>query len=262
LAFVVGLKELEFKGVLLGGADMELQGAIADIVSLCYKGRSCITGPGKPRYRARQTHHEHQHQQQQIWAGRQPLAQLKRLSMTIVFDAMRPLALLLTGVDCLSIDVLDGAEPDKETDSAEVFRVFQPIGTLRKLRVLRVILPMCSPLSAADLQALHPLIHLREVHLSGDCAEAVRDSDFEALLRALPRLSTLELDFSLPRLSSEGLRVVASAGPQLRRLFFNVSIDLAVALSHHRLGPLLPSLESLGVGKLESNFELGNIATG
>ncbi len=51
LAFVEGLEELSISPDLLGDADMELQAAIVDVASLCYKGSGHIRGSRETLYR-------------------------------------------------------------------------------------------------------------------------------------------------------------------------------------------------------------------
>jgi hypothetical protein len=255
LAFVDGLEEASFDVSVWDAPDNELQAAIADIASLCYGGSRYISGPDEPMYREFQTSHEQQQQQQLVRAGRRPSAQLKRLSIAVAVEIIHPLALLLPSITHLSLDVPNGVASEDEASPDEVHRVCERLGTLRQLRMLSLHLPIFSPISCVDIQALHGLKHLRELHIVGGSSDDICSNDIGDLLLALPHLSTLTLDFGLPCLSSDLLTIVAESSPQLRHLYLHVRIDLAEALEDCRLRPLLPSLESLGVGSLDEGFK-------
>jgi hypothetical protein len=193
-----------------------------------------------------QSRREPNPQPEPLQIQRRPFARLKRLSITIDFTAMRPLALLLSAVTRLTIIV-----PRKSNDDAAVWQIFEPLGTLRQLRALRVHLDHDTTVAPANLRALHNLTNLGELDLTTGDANHVDDDDIASLLHALPRLVTLVLGMAMPAVSDGLLRTVGEALPQLRWLHLAVDVNLAGTLRQSRQTPLFPLLEILGVTSMD-----------
>ncbi len=136
-----------------------------------------------------------QHQQQQVLVGRQPFAQLKRISIAIVVAIMPPLSILVPTHTNVTPDVLSSevSEIHDELSPDEVHHVCKPLHMLQQLRVLNLHLPGTSPLYWANIQALCGLEHLLWLDIVAGSSDNICSDDIGKLLLALPHLSSMAL---------------------------------------------------------------------
>jgi hypothetical protein len=168
-----------------------------------------------------------------------PFAELEELFITILAQAMKPLATLLPSIISLSVVIRDGAA------AGAAAGVLPPCASLRQLQVLRLYFDDNTHVPRIHFSTLQALPELRELSIRAGSAPCVNDDHLASVLRAMPRLRSLLLQLTMLRLSLSALRGVGLACPKLRRLDYPSAADLAAVLDNAQPAPLFPALEML-----------------
>jgi hypothetical protein len=178
--------------------------------------------------------------------------QLRRFAITIRVLSIPPLLSLMPFITqlelCVVTDDVNGSSDIGDEDAtAHWAATYAQISQLKRLQALSIHCLRQGQILPAYFLSLKSLTELGVLNLSGAFASDVCDNDVAELLSALPRLHTLKLGDTMPRLTGDALLALGPASRRLRSLSLPITCDAIATLGNAPYKPWFPCLESLEI---------------